>query len=225
MVRTEEAKRLRKDYETHKIKHGFNEYRVIEPRKDGLCNTVSTVQKDNLILEEYSMIEKPKVLGNIYDSGGQAGNVFDSNRCAPCVPGFGGGGGGKEMKFIEKEIIRVGQISNDGSQYGTVVSEDGLSATLAAGTHGYANNCIATEEVDKYRIRKLTPKECFRLMNFTDEQFDKAAAVSSNTALYKAAGNSLIPNILVGIIGQMIDGKEDVYKRSVDNFGDSVDND
>lgn len=178
MVRTEEAKRLRKDYESHKIKHGFNEFRVAEPRKDGISNTISTVQKDNLIIEEKGM-----------------------------------------------DIERVGQISNDGSQYGTVLSENGLSATLAAGTHGYANNVIATEEVDKYRIRKLTPREVFRLMDFTDEQFDKAAAVSSNTALYKAAGNSIVINCLVAILGQMIDGRQDVYKCSVDNSVDFVVND
>ena len=122
------------------------------------------------------------------------------------------------------EIQRVGQISNDGSQYGTVLSEEGLSATLAAGTHGYANNCIAaTDSVDNYRIRKLTPREVFRLMDFTDEQFEAAEAVSSNTALYKAAGNSIIVNCLVAILGQMIEGRENYY-RNVDKVGENVDN-
>lgn len=123
------------------------------------------------------------------------------------------------------EIQRVGQISNDGSQYGTVLSENGLSATLAVGTHGYANNCIAATSVDDYRIRKLTPRECFRLMDFTDEQFEAAEKVSSNTALYKAAGNSIIVNCLVAILGQMIPGREDYYKRElVDKPVEIVDN-
>lgn len=51
MVRTDEAKKLRKAYEAHEIHHGFNEHRVAEPRTDGLANTLSTVQKDNLLLE------------------------------------------------------------------------------------------------------------------------------------------------------------------------------
>ena len=50
-VRTEEGKRLRKDYETGKIHHGFNEYRVIEQRSDSLSGTVTTVTKDNIVLE------------------------------------------------------------------------------------------------------------------------------------------------------------------------------
>ena len=52
-----------------------------------------------------------------------------------------------------------------------------LSSTLAVGTHGYCNNCIQ----QAYRIRKLTPKECWRLMGYTDTDFEKAAKVNSNT--------------------------------------------
>ena len=49
MVRTEEGKALRKQYENHEIHHGFNEHREPELRKDGVTNTLSTVQKDNYI--------------------------------------------------------------------------------------------------------------------------------------------------------------------------------
>lgn len=47
------------------------------------------------------------------------------------------------------------------------------------------------------RIRKLTPREVWRLMDFRDEDFDKAQAVNSNTQLYKQAGNSIVRNVLV----------------------------
>ena len=48
-----------------------------------------------------------------------------------------------------------------------------------------------------YRIRKLTPKECFRLMAFSDEAFDKAKAAGiSNSQLYKQAGNSIVVDVL-----------------------------
>lgn len=50
--RTEEGKRLRKDYESGKIKHGFNEHRKPAPRNDGKTNTLTTVQKDNMIIQE-----------------------------------------------------------------------------------------------------------------------------------------------------------------------------
>ena len=69
--------------------------------------------------------------------------------------------------------------------------------------------------MEEYRIRKLTPKECWRLMDFTDEQFDRAEKVNSNTQLYKQAGNSIVVNVLVAIMGQLFEGKEDVYKRAI----------
>ena len=74
---------------------------------------------------------------------------------------------------------------------------------------------IDYEEVQRcaYRIRKLTPKCCWRLMDFKDEDFEKAAQVNSNAQLYKQAGNSIVKNVLVAIIGQMIPGKEEVYKN------------
>lgn len=54
------------------------------------------------------------------------------------------------------------------------------------------------------RIRKLTPRECWRLMGFTDEDFDKAASVNSNTQLYKQAGNSIVKQVLMSVFSQMI---------------------
>lgn len=50
-----------------------------------------------------------------------------------------------------------------------------------------------------YRIRKLTPRECWRLMGFSDKDFDKAAEVNSNTQLYKQAGNSIAKDVLMAI--------------------------
>lgn len=46
------------------------------------------------------------------------------------------------------------------------------------------------------RVRRLTPKECWRLMGFDDKDFEKAAKVNSNTQLYKQAGNSIVVNVL-----------------------------
>lgn len=57
---------------------------------------------------------------------------------------------------------------------------------------------------EKVRIRKLTPKECFRLMDFDDEDFEKAAQVNSNSQLYKQAGNSIVVAVLEAIFGEML---------------------
>lgn len=96
----------------------------------------------------------------------------------------------KDNLLLENNIQKVGQISSNGSQCGT--ADNGISANLVAGTHGYANSHIATQ----YRIRKLTPRECGRLMGVSDEDIDKMAAVNSNTQLYKQFGNSIVVDVM-----------------------------
>lgn len=54
------------------------------------------------------------------------------------------------------------------------------------------------------RIRKLTPKECWRLMGFDDEDYEKAAKVNSNSQLYKQAGNSIVVNVLEEIFKELL---------------------
>ena len=110
------------------------------------------------------------------------------------------------IEKIPNEINKVGQISSDGSEYGTVVHEDGISATLVAGTHGYANTCI----VSQYRVRKLTPEECFVLMGLDVDDCSKCREIGLvNTDLYKIAGNGLVTNCISLII-------EHLYKANVD---------
>lgn len=66
---------------------------------------------------------------------------------------------------------------------------------------------LEADEVKKYRIRKLTPRECWRLMGFTDADYEKAAAVNSETSLYSQAGNSIVVPVLEAIFRQMITPK------------------
>lgn len=77
---------------------------------------------------------------------------------------------------------------------------DGVSKTLKANKHDisvlYSN----------LRIRKLTPKECWRLMGCTDEDFHKAQAFNSNTQLYKQAGNAIVVDVLEMIFSEMFRG-------------------
>ena len=58
--------------------------------------------------------------------------------------------------------------------------------------------------VENLRIRKLTPKECWRLMGFNDEEFEKAEQVNSNAQLYKQAGNSIVVNVLEKILKNLL---------------------
>ena len=54
------------------------------------------------------------------------------------------------------------------------------------------------------RIRKYTPKECWRLMGFDDESFERAAKVVSDAQLYKQAGNSIVVDVLMAIFKEML---------------------
>lgn len=58
------------------------------------------------------------------------------------------------------------------------------------------------------RVRKLTPKECWRLMGFKDEDFEKAKVVNSNTQLYKQAGNSIVVDVLEKILKNLLKGEK-----------------
>ena len=63
-----------------------------------------------------------------------------------------------------------------------------------------------------FRIRKLTPKECWRLMGFDDEDLYKAEAVNSNSQLYKQAGNSIVVDVIVKIYEKLFERYGDVIK-------------
>ena len=76
---------------------------------------------------------------------------------------------------------------------------DGVTNTL---TTVQKDNLIA--ELRSCRIRKLTPKECWRLMGFSDEHFEKASQVCSNTQLYRQAGNSIVVNVLEAILKNLL---------------------
>lgn len=147
----------------------------LEVNMQGTSNCLTSVQKDNMVLEKQGISTKGKQndIASTILSGYERSNMTGFNA---------------DNAVIEK----IGQISSNGSQRGTVVSDNGISANLVAGTHGYANSHIATQ----YRIRKLTPRECGRLMGVSDEDIDKMAAVNSNTQLYKQFGNSIVVDVM-----------------------------
>ena len=66
--------------------------------------------------------------------------------------------------------------------------------------------------MNNLRIRKLTPKECWRLMGFDDEDFYKAEAVNSNSQLYKQAGNSIVVDVIEKIYEELFKRYGDVIK-------------
>lgn len=110
----------------------------------------------------------------------------------------------REGLKVMEEAKCVGGIgekkSNGGTQYfqqDRVYNGDialAMPSQLPGGSYKYLQG---------FRIRKLTPRECWRLMGYADDDFDKAAAVNSNTQLYKQAGNAIVKQVLMAIFSQM----------------------
>lgn len=181
-------------------------------------------------------------LGNVYPSGGQAGNIYDPNGVSPTLVTFTGGGG-KQPLVLENEIKVVGStkaIWQKGFDVmNRVYSDEGISPTIDTmqggnrqpkildinklseddkticeqrsdeGLRFFKDNiCGTIRTIDAggnkrvienlpFRIRKLTPTECWRLMGFRDEHINKAMELGiSDSQLYKQAGNSIVVNVL-----------------------------
>lgn len=101
---------------------------------------------------------------------------------------------GEGTAIVEPKINVIGNYSPSGHDASRIVSTDRLAPTVKE------NHGTVTAIAEDLRIRKLTPKECFRLQGFDDESFYKAAAVNSNSQLYKQAGNSIVVDVLCYII-------------------------
>ena len=169
----------------------------------------------------------PKVLGGIGEkksNGGtqwyQQNRIYDNKIAISVttafnpwyiVPNKTGGNmlrGGKQLnETIEKNIdkFKKGKILNM-DLYNRTVNEE-LSQTLTDPTHN------SQRLFDGLKIRKLTPKECWRLMGFDDEDFEKAAEVNSDTQLYKQAGNSICVPVLEAILTTLLLFEPNVQKE------------
>ena len=278
MIRTEEGKALRKQYESHEIKHGFNEHRKPELRSDGCTNTLSTVQKDNYICvamrgrnstnpsDRTPGIELEQTLElNNNDTSNCLTSVQKDNLVLENVMGideqnmnvrtetFGtltkdGSSPKHNNRVMIKQATRQGYIECNVGGVADFSYPDSKTRRGRVQGNGEISPTITVENQDickietQYRIRKLTPKECWRLMDFSDEDFEKAKWYSkveakslllqhtnhkgkrqftemeriermSNTQLYKQSGNSIVVNVLVAILGQLLPGKENVYKE------------
>ena len=129
-----------------------------------------------------------------------------------------------ELDFVggigDKDWAKDGkQLSRNYPQGSRVYSSDGIASALTAqgvgGSGGFSGLYTVKEEQPKirWRIRKLTPKECIRLMNFTDRDYEAMAKYVSNSAIYKAAGNSIVVACLIAIFSSLF--LEDGYKADV----------
>lgn len=152
-----------------------------------------------------------KQIGNISDSnsfGGnpQTGRVYSDDGLSPTLNTMQGGG--REPKVFVKEATQKGY---DFATVGDSINISQPNSKTRRGRvgHSIANTLVTGSEqatlTSEYRIRKLTPRECWRLQSFPDELFDKAQQAGlSDSQLYKQAGNSVTVNV-IEYIGKMIE--------------------
>lgn len=105
-------------------------------------------------------------------------------------------------------VVKVGNIYPSGGENGNIYLDTGIAPTLKAGT-GISGNGIGSCNApkvfltDSNRIRKLTPKECCRLMGFTDKDYAAAKKGASDTQIYKQAGNSVAVPVLQALFSEI----------------------
>ena len=170
---------------------------------EGICDTLQAAMGSGggnvPIIQEVEMNSeaKIKVIGNYSPSNHDASRIVSQNGIAPTVKE----NHGTVTAIVEHNtdcIIREEPLDIKGWHRNAkeVLNIDGISRTLST----QSNNLVTKiKEKRTMRIRKLTPKECWRLMGFDDADFEKAEKVNSNTQLYKQAGNSIVVDVLENI--------------------------
>ena len=156
--------------------------RIYDP--SGLAPTLNTVGGGNL---------EPKIIidGLTRDTQKQKARVFNPSGIAASLIA---------TDYKEPpQISVIGQLK--GGEKGRVVDRNGIGYTLTA-TEYKDPLKIAEKGTYGIRIRKLTPRECWRLMGFLDEEFDRVHGIS-NSQLYKQAGNSIVVNVLSALLSQL----------------------
>lgn len=105
----------------------------------------------------------------------------------------------EQNKVEENDIIKINYTTDVLNGKKDYKLNNNISSTLTTAS----NNEIAV--VNNMRIRKLTPKECFRLMGVKDEDFEKVKKNQSDSSLYHLAGDSIVVNVLMAIFKEMIE--------------------
>lgn len=195
----------------------------LEINDSGTSNTITSVNKDNLLIE-------PKInLVGQYDSS-QNSRVIDTEGISYCMAN-----GHKDgmPKIIEPNVLRAerteqckqlrkmngdkGMKFNQGNKEYSPRT-DGVSNTLSTSTKDnmlavpelrMEDGCMVDKEGRKYRIRKLTPTECFRLQDVSDEDIEKMKSAGiAKTNLYKLAGNSIVVSCMFHLFRKLFIEKD-----------------
>ena len=165
---------------------GIQTRQRLEPRADDCTNTITTVQKDNLIMwNQYN----DRVIEDVAPTQtSSCGNVTSSAQVLQIKTATKQG----HEPTSEGDSVNI-SFPNSQTRRGRVGEQ--IAQTLETQCNqGVVINCT---------IRKLTPTECWRLMGWADEQIQKVKAVTSNAQMYRQAGNGIVVQVLEAIFRQL----------------------
>lgn len=208
-------------YLTTNPPHGFLD---LNANDTGICPTIdASIHKWHtlLMVVDEIEVEEMKVLGDLYESNGHnsmGGRVYSTDDIAPTI----GASHFQQVKYIidKKEVLAYDEQNN-------IVRENTVGTITTDGFSPKHNNRVievqTADELGKWiweidgklyriRLRRLTPKELYRLMGFCkiqddgtfdDSAFDRAREQCSDTQLMKQAGNSIVVDCLEQIFKEL----------------------
>lgn len=230
--RTDYGKKIRKQYEAGEVYEKIGNMREMMPRIDGISNTITTIQKDNYVMEPIIYDDYNSRIPQDQDAittlttncGASAvrngvkiieqvvceqrtdeGLRFFKDNVVGTLRTIDSCGDKRVVEPDDMNPVRIGNIY--GEQFGTgyagnVWDQDSVSPTIMTAQGGNRQPLVVDNV--KWRIRKLIPKECWRLMGFSDEDCNRASDYVSDSSLYKQAGNSIVTSCLVAIFYSLL---------------------
>ena len=169
---------------------------------------------DNYLIEnkEYDYSKKEgKIIKSAYlRNFGSKGKLQNKEYCNTLTSAMGEGGGNVPLLKIKNNtqkgyleakegVVTIGNYSPSNHNASRIVDKN-YSAPTVMENHG----TITATQTSNLRIRKLTPRECFRLMGVKDEDYDKIAKNQSDSSLYHLAGDSIVVNVLMAIFKELL---------------------
>ena len=186
--RTDFGKQVRKQHESGELDMSRHDMTELEPRTDGVSNTLTSVQKDNLVAE-------PMVYDDYNSKFPQDQNIIGTitTQIGNPAPRHG-------FKIVEGVSVHPNSHALEFKGQESIKQD---AAPSLRATDYKAPHCV-WEKSPSYRIRKLTPRECFRLMGVTEADIDKIQQGGvSQSQQYKMAGNSIVVDCLYHMFRKM----------------------
>lgn len=180
-----------KGFEKHNENHKAKGTGFIWKTRD-LNGVASTLRGNAALAPTDNTINDCIQVGNLnhynYD---EMNRVYSEEGCCPTLRTMQGGD--RQPRVLEPKINVVGNYNPSGHDASRIVDIEGISPTVKE-NHGTVT-AVAEPQMQNFRIRKLTPNECFKLMGLTETDFIKAKSIGiSDSQLYKQAGNGIVTN-------------------------------